>query len=100
MAEIFVTPSELRSKAEELRQLNASFKTNVDELVSTEGSLNSMWEGQAHDAFHTAFENDKGQWDTFHSTIENYCIALENIATEYENAENKNAETASTRTYR
>ncbi|MBO6137339.1 MAG: WXG100 family type VII secretion target [Lachnospiraceae bacterium] len=100
MAEIFVTPGELRSKAAELRELNAQFKTNVEELTATEGSLSSMWEGQAHDAFRSAFETDKGQWETFHTTIENYCITLENIATEYENAENKNAETASTRTYR
>jgi len=100
MAEIYATPGEIRNKANELRQLNQNFKTNVDDLVGTETALNSMWEGQAHDAFHAAFESDKGQWDNFHTTIENYCIALENIATEYENAESKNTSTASTRTYK
>lgn len=99
MAEIKVTSAEVRRKAEELRSLNSQFQSKVDQLVSDEDSLNKMWEGDANIAFHTAFNNDKGQWDAFHSLIEQYAVALDNIATEYDNKEAMNQNIASTRNY-
>lgn len=99
MAEIMVTAAELRRKADELRKLDEQFKSEVGNLSDTENSLNGMWEGQSHDAFHNAFQHDKAQWDNFYTVIQNYCTALENIATKYEQVENQNAEIANTRTY-
>ena len=92
MAAFMVTSSELKSKANELRNLNAQFK-------SQEGSLVSMWEGEARDAFDMAFKNDKTQMDNFYNLIEQYCAALETIAAKYEAAEARNLSTAQTRTY-
>jgi len=99
MALIQVTASQLRSKAGELRNLNAQFKSQTSSLESQEQVLGSMWEGEAKTAFHTAFTNDKTQMDNFYNLIEQYCQALENIATKYDIAENQNVQTASTRTY-
>lgn len=99
MAEIRVTAAEVRRKAEELRNLNSQFQSKVDELTNDEQSLAAMWEGDAKTAFHTAFNNDKTQWDAFHSLIEQYAVALDNIATEYDNKEAANASIASTRNY-
>ncbi len=99
MALIQVTATELRTKAGELRDLNAKFKTQVSNLEGDEQNLASMWEGEAKNAFHTAFNNDKAQMDNFYNLIEQYCVTLENIATKYEIAESQNAETAATRTY-
>ncbi len=99
MAAFQVTASELRTKAGELRDMNAQFKTQVGNLESQEQSLASMWEGEAKTAFHTAFNNDKVQMDNFYNLIEQYCAALENIATQYEMAEMQNVNTASTRNY-
>lgn len=99
MALIQVTAAELRSKAAELRELNAQFKSQVSNLEGDEQNLASMWEGEAKTAFHTAFNNDKAQMDSFYNLIEQYCTTLENIATKYEIAENQNVETAATRTY-
>ena len=45
MAEILTTSAQLRSKAEELSNINAKFKQQVDQLESTETALVSMWEG-------------------------------------------------------
>ena len=98
MAEIMVTASELRRKAEELRGINGQFKNSVSSLESTEGSLNGMWEGEAHDLFHKAFMEDKGQMIAFATLIEEYCNALEQIAQEYEEKERINAEIARNRT--
>lgn len=100
MALIQVTASQLKSKANELRSFNGQFKSQVGNLESQEASLASMWEGEAKNAFHTAFMNDKGQMDKFYELIEQYCQALETIAQKYEQAEAQNAQTASQRTYK
>ncbi len=99
MAAFQVTAKELRTKAGELRDMNAQFKTQVGNLETQEQSLGSMWEGDAKKAFHAAFSNDKVQMDNFYNLIEQYCVALENIATKYEMAEAQNVSTASARNY-
>lgn len=99
MAAFQVTASVIRTKAGELKDMNSQFKTQVGNLESQEQSLASMWEGAAKDAFHTAFNNDKTQMDNFYNLIEQYCAALENIASQYERAEAQNVNTAATRTY-
>lgn len=99
MAGFEVTVSELKAKATELRDLNAQFKTQVGNLESQEGSLCSMWEGEAKSAFDKAFKSDKSQMDNFYNLIEQYCVALENIAAKYDLAESQNVSTAQTRSY-
>lgn len=99
MAEIRVTAAEVRKKAEELRSLNSNFQQKVESLVNSEQSLGAMWEGEAKDAFHAAFNNDKTQMDNFHTAIEQYAAALDRIAAEYEKREAQNANIASQRTY-
>lgn len=99
MAEILVTSAQLRKAAEELQQLNTQFKARTDDLNSKEMELKSMWEGQANDAFHAAFQKDKSQWDVFYNTIIEYVNALNQIAAKYDQAEATNTQTATTRTY-
>ena len=100
MAAFQVTSSELKAKANELRDLNSQFKTQVGSLESQEGALVSMWEGEARNAFDTAFKNDKGQMDNFYNLMQQCCAALENIAAKYDMAEAQNVSTAQARTYR
>ena len=99
MALMRVTASQLKAKAEELTGLNQNLKTNVGELEACEQNLVGMWDGQAKDAFHRAFQNDKIQMTNFSTLIEKYVNVLLNIASKYEQAENLNTETASTRKY-
>lgn len=99
MAEFNVTPKVLRTQAEELREANNTFKSLVENLASTEGKLNSMWEGEANTAFHTAFNNDKAQFENFYTVINQYVDAMTQIAQKYEQAEAANLSTATTRTY-
>ena len=99
MALMRVTAAQLRAKAEELANLNNTLKSNVTELEGCEQNLASMWEGQAKDAFHQAFSNDKIQMTNFSTLIEKYVYTLQNIAAKYEQAESINTETASTRKY-
>ena len=99
MALMRVTAAQLKAKAEELTNLNNSLKTNVSELEGCEQNLASMWEGQAKDAFHHAFTNDKIQMTNFSTLIEKYVYTLLTIAAKYEQAESINTETAATRKY-
>lgn len=100
MGVIRVSATELKAKAEELTALNTSLKTNVSDLEASEQNLVTMWDGEAKDAFHQAFTNDKIQMTNFSTLIEKYVASLLTIAAKYEQAENTNVSTATTRNYR
>lgn len=97
MADFQVTPATLRAKAEELKSLNSQLNSQIEQLASTEGALNGMWEGASREAFHQAFTSDKAQMDAFKNLVDQYCAALETQAAKYEAAENANIATATTR---
>ncbi len=94
-----VTASELRKKADILRGLNSRFKSGVDNLLSVEQALKTMWEGEANDVFHSVFIKDRDRMELFHEVIESFIEALLIIAAKYEEAEKRNTATASTRSY-
>jgi len=100
MAEFKVTFRELRNKAAALRQLNNSFKREVEEMTQNEQSLMKMWDGEAKEEFHQAYNSDKAQMDNFYQVIEQYCAVLENSAAKYEEVERRNLATASNRSYK
>jgi WXG100 family type VII secretion target len=97
MAEFTVTATEVRSKASELKELNAKYKNVVEELEQEVTKLSSMWEGEAHDAFDATFKTDKAKLDLFYNAIEKYCFTLDEVAANYQQAESKNVTTASTK---
>lgn len=97
MSFIQVTASELRNRATELKSLNSRFQTEIENLVSCQNNLNTMWEGEAKEAFNSAFSRDKGNLENFKSAIDQYVQALLVIASRYEEAEKKNLSVASTR---
>lgn len=99
MAYFCVTSSKLRACAEELTQQNTRFKANAEELDAAEAALKGMWEGSANEAFHAAFLKDRGQMDAFQAAIAAYVQALLTIAAKYEEAEARNTQVASARTY-
>lgn len=67
-----VTPSELRKKAQELRELNSKFKNEVEGLNDSETTLGNMWEGDAQKAFHSQFQADREKFNVFYNGIEQY----------------------------
>lgn len=97
MALIRVSSGELRSKANQLESMNSQFKSAVSQLSSQEQNLAGMWEGEAKNAFRTAFNNDRAQFDNFANGIVKYVQALLNAAQEYEKAESTNVTIAKTR---
>lgn len=99
MADFKVTTSVLKTQADELTELNGRLKTSIEKLVTSESSLNSMWDGEANDAFHAAFATDKGKMDEFYNLIMQYIERLRTITVRYEQTEQTNTEIASSRTY-
>lgn len=97
---ITANTGQITSKAQELKQLNDRLKNQIEELISTESSLNSMWDGDANDAFHKAFAQDVVQMNNFYNAIVAYVAKLQEIVSTYEKAENANLNTASTRKYK
>ena len=97
---IQATTGTLTNKAAELKSLNSRFQAQVTQLRTQESSLNSMWEGEARTAFHSAFEKDVTQMDNFYNLIEKYAQSLNEIAKEYDRAEKVNVSTATNRSYK
>lgn len=100
MAQIMATEATMKTKASDLQQTNAQFKVAVDKLQTLQKTLDSQWDGDANTAFNTAFNKDKAKFDKFHSEITKYINALSEIIVTYSNAEKKNYDTASTRSYK
>ena len=99
MSEIIVTSGTLRSKAEELSQMNSQFRDAVSDLTEQEEALRHQFEGEASDAFDAAFKKDTVQMQNFYNVIEQYVQKLVQIAEAYEKAEQANVSTANARNY-
>ena len=99
MAQYQVTTAELKNAITDLQDKNRTFKTKVSELEQEQQTLKGQWKGDANNAFNSAFETDKGKWDTFSGLIEQYISALQNIMDIYDKAEAENVTTATNRTY-
>ena len=97
MAEFTVTASELNTKAAELERLNNQLNQKIEALQTEEGSLKTMWEGDAKEAFSNSFNQDKAKMMLFHTEIGKYIQALRVIAAKYEVAERTNVATASSK---
>lgn len=96
---IRVSTTQLIAKANELKNLNEQFKAAISELENSEETLRTMWEGEANDAFHAAFTNDKIQMSNFYNAVEVYIYRLLEISAKYQQAEITNLGIANTRTY-
>jgi len=96
MADIQVTPAQLRNKAQELRRFNQQFKQAIETLEQRERTLVGQWKGEARDEFDRVFQNNRNQFNEFYQGIEKYIRVLEDAANAYENAERQNRQTAQT----
>ena len=94
MAEFQVTSTEVQNKSLELQQIAKQMRTKIEELGQLEQTLAGMWEGEAHDAFHNGYGQNEQKMLMFVNALENYFLALNEIAVKYNNAEAKNIQTA------
>ena len=99
MALIRVSANELKARAEQLNQENANLKAKIEEFDAAAQALAAQWEGEARDAFVNACNMDKTQMDNFSQVIAQFYQALLDIAQKYEEAEERNLNIATTRSY-
>lgn len=99
MAEIFVDVASLKTKIEELNNLNEQFNNQLVSLQETEAALAGMWEGPSKEAFRRAFHNDAVQMKNFYNAIRVYVQQLTIILNSYAKAESTNVELANQRSY-
>ncbi len=90
MAKTFqVSSADLRRAAENLRNINSNFNSQLSQLEAQERQLHGQWEGQAHGDFDRAFQSDKAKFTMFYNGINDYIRALEQAAQQYEIAEDQ-----------
>ncbi|MBR5800542.1 MAG: WXG100 family type VII secretion target [Lachnospiraceae bacterium] len=99
MTMIQVTSARLKNTAQELQNLISRFQNMSAELDQREQALCTMWEGKAKEAFHRAYIRDREQVEVFAKLIAQYARILQEIGERYEQAELKNAQIASKRSY-
>lgn len=100
MAQITVTSSQVQSKADMLQSYNNQLNSQIGFLQKMESSLMTMWEGEAKNKFHSEFNKDIAQMQNFYAEINQYVAKLKEIVKSYEEAERKNVQTATVRTYK
>ncbi len=100
MSDFTVSIGDLKDKVGSLRQMNSQLKRQVEDLTATEQRMNGMWEGSARDTFHQAFESDRGQMNNFYETVQQYAQKLEEIAANYQKAEEVSISIANDRSYK
>ena len=99
MAEFNVSLNELVAKANQLNELNQTFKGQVNTMSDIENGLNGMWEGEARTTFHNAFVQDANQMVAFYNAVNKYVETLINTVQKYQEAEVRNVEIGKTRSY-
>ncbi len=89
-----VTPAMLAEKAEELDGQKQNLVKQIDKLIDQEKSLDNMWDGPANEAFKQTFATKTQELVDFVSTMETYITTLNQIASDYAQAEKVNLTTA------
>lgn len=100
MAQITVTTSQVKGKADMLKSYNSQLNSQISQLQQQESSLCSMWDGDAKNAFDKEFKKDIVQMQNFYKAIEQYVAKLNEIVKAYDDAESRNTQTATNRTYK
>ena len=84
MATIQVTPDILRSKASEVRNLKSTHDDTMNRLKSLVHDLNSVWKGEAQDAFLASFDGMQSKFTEFSEMLEGYAKLMDTAANELE----------------
>lgn len=99
MANIQLTFSQMRQKADELERKNKELRAEASQMQSHQQRLTQSWDGEANDAFDKAFRSDMIQFANFSRLIDDYIRVLRTAISEYEKAELANKQLASDRSY-
>ena len=94
---IQVTSATVTTKKNNLKTLNAKFKSQLSDMDTTEKQLITMWDGDAATAFNKSYATDTLKMEALYNAVNEYCTALEKIVKQYETSEKKNVSIAKKR---
>ena len=91
MAELKVTPSQLKSKAGEFKSKANKVRSTTDKMLNEIKSINgSTWAGDASKAYKSQFAKLENDMNDMYKMITEYANDLEDIAAQYESTEKAN----------
>ena len=91
MAELKVTPSQLKSKANEFKNKASKVQNTTDKMLTEIKSINgSTWSGDAAEAYKKQFAKLEQDMNDMYKMITEYSNDLLDIAAEYEKTEKAN----------
>lgn len=90
MAEIKVSSTGMREKAQSFRTIAESIRNYTEEMKQTIENLKSTWEGEASEETRAAFQRFQETFDEKYNTIINYAKFLEEAADTYDRTEEAN----------
>ena len=89
-----VTPEKLRSASGEFAGTNSQVQAITGQMTDLVNSLNSIWYGEAADAFKGKFNQLADDIERIHRMIDEHVKDLQEMATQYENAEKLSIDSA------
>ena len=99
MAQFGVDLQKLTQCLTDLKSDHKQFDSEVTSLRSSEKTLSGKWEGEAKNAFESAFTKDAAYMDNFSKLLTTYENALREVIDAYRDAESTNITTGNNRTY-
>lgn len=92
---IKVDPQKLISTADEFNATGGQVKSLTDNMVQIVDSLKSAWTGEAATTYNTQFHKLQDDMDKMYRMISEHVKDLNEMATQYIEAENMNIDTGS-----
>ena len=90
-----VTPEKLIQAANEFSQTGKTISSLTSEMMSIVNSLKSIWQGEAATSYSTRFSNLQDDIARINRIIQEHVSDLNEMAREYQNAENASLEASS-----
>lgn len=92
MSDYLVNPADIVRIMEELTADNETLAGRIEQLRQLQSELTGIWEGEAEQSFQSTMTNDISALESYHSLVQQYCLALQDIAAVYVETELDNLE--------
>lgn len=90
-----VTPAKLREASDQFSTANNNLKTLTQQMLDEINGLRGSWSGDAADQYTSKFSKLQVDMNKMSAMIQEHVNDLQEMASEYENAENSNMQTTS-----
>jgi len=93
--ELYVSPEELKSISDRVREQVSRYKTCYDRIYGEVDNLSTTWKGDANLAFTTQIRGFQADFESMHKLLDKYAEFLTVASHNYQRTENINIDNAS-----